>query len=111
MAKCRNCGMELGSGATCVFATYKLEKDGKELMTCCERCAGGLDSAQKPEVTAAPAVPMLKPKATPAQHRKPARKPARAMKLPKKKTSPKAPKKRPLRRKAKSKAAPKKRRK
>jgi hypothetical protein len=56
MVKCRNCGMELGPEQTCVFATYKSEMDGKELMVCCERCAGHLEEAPPPE--AAPIHPV-----------------------------------------------------
>jgi len=110
MAKCKNCGMELGPEATCVFATYKLEMNGKELMICCERCAGNLKSPPQP-VAPAPAVSVLKPQAKPAPHRKATGKAARAGKKPKKKAVREAPKKRSLPRKVKSKAANRKRRK
>jgi hypothetical protein len=56
MVKCKNCGMELGPEETCVFATYKVEKEGNELMVCCERCSGHLEEA--PPLEAAPVHPV-----------------------------------------------------
>ena len=56
MVKCKYCGIELGPDQTCVFATYKVEMDGKELLVCCERCADQLDDA--PPLEAAPVHPV-----------------------------------------------------
>lgn len=73
MAKCKNCGMELGPEDTCVFATYRLDMNGKELMICCERCAANMKAPEQP---AAP--PALSVK------RQPVKAPARSKKSPRK---------------------------
>jgi hypothetical protein len=70
MPKCKNCGMELGPEQSCVFATYKVESGGKELLICCERCAGHAGEAPPPEAAPEHPVAEMMP-ATPPQ---PARK-------------------------------------
>lgn len=111
MAKCKNCGMELGPEETCVFATYRLDMNGKELMICCERCAANMNAPQQP---AAPPV-LLAPPALSVK-RTPMNTPARKRKAPRKaprKATKKAPRKAPGKapRKAVRKAAAKKGRK
>lgn len=65
MAKCKNCGMELGPEETCVFATYRLDMNGKELMICCERCAANMNEPQQvaapPALLAPPALSVERP--------------------------------------------------
>ena len=107
MPKCRNCGMDMGPEQTCVFATFKVEKDGQELLVCCERCAGLVEEA--PPVEAAPVheIAKMMPPAAPRPALKAPRKQA-PKKAPKKaKKAPKKAKKAPK----KAKKAPKKARK
>jgi len=121
MPKCRNCGMDMGPEQTCVFATFKVEKDGQELLVCCERCAGLVEEA--PPVEAAPVheIAKMMPPAAPRPALKVPRKqapkkaPKKAKKAPKKaKKAPKKAKKAPKKAKKapkKAKKAPKKARK
>jgi len=76
MPKCRNCGMELGPEKTCVFATFKVEKDGQELLVCCERCAGLLEEAPPPEAAPVHEVATLMPPTAPKPAKKAPKKPA-----------------------------------
>jgi hypothetical protein len=118
MAKCRNCGMELGPEQTCVFATYKVEMDGKELMICCERCAALLEKAPPPEAVPVQPITEQAPQARPVSPPKAEMKAARPGKKARKRPGRKATKKRPARkttrkrpaRKTVKKAAPRKRR-
>lgn len=79
MAKCKNCGMELGPEDTCVFATYRLDMNGKELMICCERCAANMKAPDQP---AAPPVRLAPPALS--VKRPPVNAPARKKRSPRK---------------------------
>ncbi len=70
MGRCKNCGVEMDPEETCVFATYKTNVGGREIIVCCPNCASDLEQAATQP--AGPAPPVTKP----------ARKPARKAKRP-----------------------------
>jgi hypothetical protein len=45
MSRCRNCGVEMGPEETCVFATYRTNVGGREIVVCCSNCASDLEQA------------------------------------------------------------------
>jgi hypothetical protein len=45
MSRCKNCGVEMGPEQTCVFATYKTNIGGQEIIVCCPNCARDLEQA------------------------------------------------------------------
>lgn len=79
MGKCRNCGVDMGPEETCVFATFKTNVGGREIMVCCPSCAADLEqAAMEPKPAPAEKKPVKK---APAKAKKPARKaPAKAKK-------------------------------
>jgi len=88
MGRCKNCGVEMGLDETCVFATYRTNVGGQEIIVCCQNCATELERAaqQAVEVKPAPA-PARKRPSRPARKapRKVHKAPRKAKKAPKKK--------------------------
>ena len=66
MVKCRNCGVELGSGDNCVFATFRVEMGGREITMCCARCAAAMSAEQGvgPAPAPAPMAPLAEEQAS-----------------------------------------------
>ena len=54
MSRCRNCGVEMGPEETCVFATYKTNVGGREIVVCCPNCASDLEQAAAQPVETRP---------------------------------------------------------
>ncbi len=72
MSKCKNCGVEIGPEETCVFATYRTNVGGREIIVCCPNCASDLEREATEPVEPQPAVK--------APAKKPARKARKARK-------------------------------
>jgi len=45
MGRCKNCGVDMSPEETCVFATYKTNVGGREIIVCCPSCASDLEQA------------------------------------------------------------------
>jgi len=66
MGRCKNCGVEMGLEETCVFATYKTNVGGREIVVCCPNCASDMEQAAAQPVEAKP-VGKAPPKKAPAR--------------------------------------------